>query len=500
MGSGVALLLPLACSANRESGDQRARVAYFSTSIAVAGGVCLGIGVLFLFIGLRRSTDRVRYVLFALFSLAYAGAIMTARMSYLSDTPREYYSAARASFVFASLGFGSLIWFVAEYTGVRPRRLLWTMTGAFAAIGLTSVLYSGSAIDIKGSVDVVTLSWGETLLMAEGGDGILFAVSLLAQAAMLLYIVGADVVQFRKTSRRDASVLAIGLLWFLVTLIEENLVLLGIVDFVILADFGFFGFVLAIGFAVTNDAIETEAELLDLRFNLEQQVEQRTAELAEAHEQLVATAQEKATESERTRLARELHDVVTQLLFSINLIAGSLPRLWKKDPAVAERTTAELQRLTRGALAEMRTLLRELRPEAIVDADLGMLVTQLSDSLAARHDIPVAVDADVTGELPPDVHIALYRIAQEAMNNVAKHANASSLVVDLTGHNGQISLSVSDDGYGFDPADVRAGAMGLRIMRERADEIGADLIIAASAGAGTSVAVRWENRQKVEHS
>lgn len=473
-------------------------MSYFTTSIALAGGVCLGVGTLFFFVGLRRPSDRARNVLFALFSLAYAGAILTARMGYLSDTPQEYYSAARASTVFASIGFGSLVWFVAEYSGTRPRRLLWTMTGTFAVIGLASAFLPESAIDINGLTDVVTLPWGETLTMAQGGDGPLFMVGVVAQIAMLFYIVGADVLQFRRGSRRDASVLAIGLIWFIFTLVEENLVLLGIVDFVVLADFGFFGFVVAMSLALADDAIERETELLDLRSDLEEQVEQRTRELGEAHAQLIATAQQEAAEAERSRLARELHDVVTQLLFSINLIAGSLPRLWKSDPATAERTTAELQRLTRGALAEMRTLLRELRPEGITDADLGTLVTHLCEGLAARHDIPVTVNADVAQELPSQVHMALYRIAQEAMNNVAKHANASSLVVDLTGTNGQVRLSVTDDGYGFDPADVRSGALGLEIMRERASEIGADIAIVGGADSGTAVDVRWENRTMAE--
>jgi signal transduction histidine kinase len=473
-------------------------MAYFTTSIAMTGGVCIGIGVLFLFVGLRRPTGRVRNVLFSLFALAYGGAIMTARMGYLADTPAEHYSAVRVSAVFASIGFALLVWFVAAYTRVRPRRLLWTMTGAFAVTGLASAFLPESVVDVNGSVSVVTLPWGETLLMGQGGDGPLFMFGVLAQLAMLVYIVGADVLQFRRGSRRDASVLAIGVLWFLFTLVEENLVLLGTVDLVVLADFGFFGFVAAMSLAVANDVIETEAELLDLRSSLEEQVEERTAQLEEAQALLVMGAEEKATAAERSRLAQELHDVVTQLLFSINLIAGSLSRLWHSDPAVAERTTGELQRLTRGALAEMRTLLRELRPQGIAETDLGTLVTHLSEGLAARHDIPSSVHTEVTQDLPPEVHIAFYRIAQEAMNNVAKHANASSLVVDLTGDDGQVRLSVTDDGYGFDPADVRGGTMGLEIMRERASGIGAEISIASDANAGTSVDLRWNNRSRAE--
>jgi two-component system nitrate/nitrite sensor histidine kinase NarX len=160
---------------------------------------------------------------------------------------------------------------------------------------------------------------------------------------------------------------------------------------------------------------------------------------------------------------------------------------------MAERSTNELQRLTRGALAEMRTLLRELRPQTIADTDLGTLVTQLTEGLAARHDIPAEIRAEVNGDLPPDVHIALYRIAQEAMNNVAKHANASSLVVDLTGDDGVVHLSIADDGYGFDAAEVSSDHMGLDIMEERASGIGANLTVTSEPDAGTTVDVSWSD-------
>ncbi len=136
-------------------------------------------------------------------------------------------------------------------------------------------------------------------------------------------------------------------------------------------------------------------------------------------------AQEAAVSEERSRLARELHDSVTQILFSVNLIALSLGRLWKRNPEMAERSTDELQRLTSGALAEMRTLLRELRPQTIAATELGMLLKHLSDSLSARHDIPVDVEVGQLCEIPPEVHVALYRVAQEALSNVAKHAEAS---------------------------------------------------------------------------
>jgi signal transduction histidine kinase len=172
-------------------------------------------------------------------------------------------------------------------------------------------------------------------------------------------------------------------------------------------------------------------------------------------------------------------------------VAGSLPRLWRKDPEMAQRSTQELHRLTRGALSEMRTLLRELRPQTIAETDLATLITHLSEGLAARHDIPAHVHTEITGSLPTDVHIALYRIAQEVMNNVAKHASASSLKVDLIGTESHVALRIIDDGYGFDDATASAGGMGMDIMRERASEVGAHLIVSSEQDIGTTVEVTW---------
>jgi signal transduction histidine kinase len=210
-----------------------------------------------------------------------------------------------------------------------------------------------------------------------------------------------------------------------------------------------------------------------------------------AQEQLLAQATVQATTDERDRLARELHDVITQLLFSINLIAGSLPRLWRDKPGQAERSTAELQRFTRGALAEMRTLLRELRPNTISETDLGVLITHLSDGLSARHDIPATVTTNMAGTLPAEVHLAVYRIGQEAIANIGKHANASSFVVDLDGTPRRVQLSIVDDGRGLDASNTTEGGMGLDIMRERAVEIGASLTIASLPASGTAVTLSW---------
>lgn len=465
---------------------------YFTTSIAIVAGLCFAFGGLYLFIGVRRKADRTINILFALFALAYGGAILTARASFMAETLHEYATAARISTFLAALGFSLLIWFVAAYTNVRPRVLLSLITAAFATIGLATIFTPDLVVNVSAGVGTVTFPWGETVLMAQEQDAALLPVLLIALLASMIYIVIADIRQFRRGDRRAALVLAVGIGWFIFTIVEESLVELDVIDFVFFSDFGFLGFVIAMGLQMVNGAIETEKELLAYRSNLMDMVEERTDQLRAAQSQLVAHAEEQATEAERNRLARELHDVITQLLFSINLVAGSLPQLWQRDRAMAERSTVELQRLTRGALAEMRTLLRELRPRTIADTDLALLVTHLSHGLAARQDIPATIDAAMDGALPPEVHLAIYRISQEAMNNITKHANASTLNVELAGTESRVTLRVKDDGYGFDPADIPSGSMGVDMMRERAHEIGATLTVSSEQDIGTTVEVLWE--------
>ena len=217
---------------------------------------------------------------------------------------------------------------------------------------------------------------------------------------------------------------------------------------------------------------------------------------------LYEQSEQAAVAAERSRLARDLHDAVTQTLFSASLIAEVLPRIWERYPEEGRRRLDELRELTRGALAEMRTLLLELRPSALVDAPLDDLLRQLAESITGRARVPVVVEVEGECVLPPEVKVALYRIAQEALNNVAKHAGASQALVSLRcappfppeiggEQRGGVELRISDDGRGFDPEGIPPESLGLGIMRERAEAIGATLIVGSEVGRGTEVVVEW---------
>ena len=202
-------------------------------------------------------------------------------------------------------------------------------------------------------------------------------------------------------------------------------------------------------------------------------------------------AQAFAVLEERQRLAHNLHDAINQSLFSVGLIAEVLPRLWERDQAEARRSLEDLRRLTRGAMAEMRALLAELRPSTLADAELGDLLRLLANAFTGRTNVPAKVSVVGQGILPTDAQVAIYRICQEALNNITKHAHASLVELHLMHMESAIELSIRDDGRGFDPDQIVTGHYGLSMMREHAEGVGAQLSITSQPGHGTELMIHW---------
>ena len=202
-----------------------------------------------------------------------------------------------------------------------------------------------------------------------------------------------------------------------------------------------------------------------------------------------------AVAAERSRLARDLHDSVTQSLFAASLKAEALSRMWRPASAEARQSLDDVERLTRGALAEMRSLLLEMRPAALAKSSLDDLLRHLVAATEARSRIPVKLSLADSPALPPDVTIALYRIAQEAMNNVVRHSKARRAWVTLGCSDELVKLVVGDDGRGFDSSHVGPEEFGLQIMRERAEAVAAILSVASESRRGTVVTAEWSNPQ-----
>ena len=231
-------------------------------------------------------------------------------------------------------------------------------------------------------------------------------------------------------------------------------------------------------------------------FSAEEQQLARTAGDALAAvieiDRLYRKATKQAAAEERQALARDLHDAVTQSIYSASLIAEALPALWARDPAEGAHNLERLRRLVRAALAEMRTLLFELRPAALETAPLDGLLERLGDALGGQTEITVDVEVDEALDLPPDVKIVFYRVTQEAFGNIAKHARAEHVSARALAVDGGATLTVQDDGRGFDPAAVPSGGhMGLRIMSERLERIAGTLTVESSPGRGTTIRAVW---------
>jgi GAF domain-containing protein len=200
--------------------------------------------------------------------------------------------------------------------------------------------------------------------------------------------------------------------------------------------------------------------------------------------------QQIAVLEERRRLARELHDSVTQSLFSMSLLAQVLPDLWEIDRTEAHAGLLQIRDMTRGALAEMRALLFELRPAALGERSLAHALREHVGAFTLRTGVPIALDAANDLALPEAVEQAFFRIAQEALANIARHAHARHARLTLAG--GQpVRLRIADDGQGFQPDRIAAGSFGLHSMRERAASIGAHLEVRSAVGQGAEIIVEW---------
>jgi signal transduction histidine kinase len=219
------------------------------------------------------------------------------------------------------------------------------------------------------------------------------------------------------------------------------------------------------------------------------------AAIAIENARLNERSRELSTVEERKRLARELHDSVTQTLFSIGLTAEAASELVEVDPARARAQLGQLQELTRAAMAEMRSLIFELRPAELETEGLAAALRKHVEVLRRLHRQEIELRVDGDRRLPPDVEKGLLRIAQEALGNALRHSGAEHVLLTLDALDSRVELAVADDGSGFDPGEAvhRSRRLGLTSMRERAEALGGTLAIDSEPGRGTTITVevRW---------
>ncbi|WNC15845.1 sensor histidine kinase [Brevibacillus brevis] len=197
-----------------------------------------------------------------------------------------------------------------------------------------------------------------------------------------------------------------------------------------------------------------------------------------------------AVTEERQRLARELHDAVSQQLFAIAMTTAALKRLIEKNPQRAAQQIELVEEMAAAAQAEMRALLLHLRPATLQNKSLKEAIIELLDELTRKNDMEITWEIEAVEGLPSGIEDHLFRILQESLSNTLRHARASQIAVKLFTLQDQVRLRVTDDGVGFDPDGEKLTSYGLRSMQERVTEVGGSMEIYSAIGKGTQIEVR----------
>ena len=422
-----------------------------------------------------RVRSEINHLLFAMtLAAAAANALAEANM-YRSDSIESMTVALRWYVATSGLWATATIWFIVAYAGV-------TGVGRGFAVAISGVLASAMLMNFFSPASFLyteltglrqlTLPWGERFWLATGVNNPLRFITELALLAILVVVAVGCYQLWTKRQRNRAVLFGIAIVAFMGCFgTHAFLVDTGRLSSPYLSTFGFLAVVGLMSYELAGEVLQ--------KVELSSEVAQKEDELRTA------------VAEERTRIGSDLHDSVTQTLFSTAAIADALPEVWDRHPEEARRGLDDLKLLTKGALAEMRTLLLELRPAAMLEKTLGELLHQLGGASAGRTRTPVKVEIERDCRLPEEVQVTFYRVAQEALNNIIKHAHATEIRMGLGGDDENVALTIHDNGCGFEGNGSAATGMGLHIMRERVRAIHGQLRIDSSLQAGTTVEVHW---------
>jgi NarL family two-component system sensor histidine kinase LiaS len=220
------------------------------------------------------------------------------------------------------------------------------------------------------------------------------------------------------------------------------------------------------------------------------QLAQRLNHMAEELKTLLQVRQELATVEERNRLARDLHDSVKQQLFATGMQVGAARALLALDTNRADERLIDAERLAHAAQQELTMIIHELRPAALESKGLAAALRDYVDDWARHSGIRADISYQGERELPLVLEQALFRVAQEALANVARHSGASHADVRVIWSPESVLLSVSDNGHGFNPESQARHGVGLKSMHERLDTLGGTLTVASTPGQGTTVSAQ----------
>ncbi len=462
----------------------------FSLILSSAAAILLYTGLLFLIIALRKG-ERSIYLIFALSSFLYGIHLLFQIMGIQQETIPGFLLFFKPQVTVEIVAGIFWLWAMAHYTQVKPRRLLWLLTSIFSLLAtLNLVLPYGYIWQEVSGLQSINLPWGENYVHLMGIPHPLIVLGVVSNIPTFSFIFYACFRQYQRGERQKASLLAFCIVILLISTIHIYLVDAGVLpQFISTVPFAFLLMIILMSLQFADEIVKTELQLQYYNAHLEEIIETRTRKLQ-------VTIQEATVLKERNRLATELHDSVNQTLHSLIMIADSLPKIWQTHPDEILPGLSKIQQMAQGGLAETRNLLVELNPQRLVDKPLGELLRQLAQAIANRTSLNITTCIDRESTLPPQVQICFYRIAQESLNNVVRHARATQAEIHfncqhLDGNSEQVKMLVRDNGLGFNQQDVLPSNLGINIMKKRAEKIGAILKITSQPHQGTEVLLKW---------
>lgn len=242
-----------------------------------------------------------------------------------------------------------------------------------------------------------------------------------------------------------------------------------------------------------NDEIEEELNRLAEKFQKQVQSLQK---LADEKAELADRAKSAATVEERQRLARDLHDAVSQQLFALSMMSSSSLRLLDRDVESAKSQMEDVAEIASKAQGEMRALLLHLRPVHLSGDPLHTGIQKLVDELKSKSGIDFDLDISEVADISKGVEDHLFRMIQEGMANALRHADATKIKVQLYRQSNHLILHIRDNGKGFDVSQSKKASYGLKTMQERCNEIGGALNVTSKPGEGTAIDIRVPVKQR----
>ncbi|MCF2150686.1 sensor histidine kinase [Desmonostoc muscorum LEGE 12446] len=439
--------------------------------LGIVAGICLYIGLLHLLIACGKLQTALHFC-FGLLCLGSVVYILALILTYQATNVENYITAKK---LVSSIGYIygiTIVWFIALYTRVKPVRLILVLNSLYVIsllinqISPTGILYSHIS-----NLSSISLPWGESITSPKGTLNPLFSFQLLALISNTVFLFYACYRQYRCGEKQAALIVCLSVAILIGTVQHDRLVDLGTIKSIYLAEFGFMSFVVIMSLRLTKELIQA----------------------VKLREKLIESEQLRkiAVEIERNRLARDLHDSVSQRLFSVATIAEALPRVWQRYPETAQQGLEELVQLTQGALAEMRNLLLDLRSSSLTEKPLSELLQQLIEAILGRTSLQVITKLEGDRPVSDEVKLVFCRITQEALNNIIKHAQATQLSVSFHSDSQKMVLRIRDNGHGFDATKISPGHLGIAIMKERAQSIGGSFHLKSCPGEGTEIVLSW---------